>query len=127
MTGFETWLAILCVPGWIVAAGMTGVWYGERARRQAAERLAQYGLIDGPQATRLPDRPDAEHAAMTIGRHAEANRRFSDDTIRRGARSLMDEAEAEGRQLSEKEAREQAIAMLYGGFETDADLPAAGL
>ena len=127
MTPFESWLAMLSVPGWIVAAGLGGALIGERARRKAAERFARFGAFDGPTATRLPDQPDPELRAMTAGRHAEANRRFSEDTIRRGTRTLIEEARAEGRSLSETAARDQAIAMLYGGFESDADLPEAGL
>lgn len=121
------WALVVAAGGWSAAALMLGLWLGERARRRATERLVQFGIFDGPQAARLPDRPDAEQRAMTVGRHAEANRRFSEETIRRGSEALLAEARAEGRSLSAKDARDQAIAMLYGGFETDADLPAGDL
>lgn len=69
--------------------------------------------------------PDAEARVLSAGR-AAADRRFSEDTITKGVEQLQNEAEALGRPLSAKEAREQVIAMLYGATGTEADLPGLG-
>lgn len=118
-------LAIAGLIGWIVGAAFLGLWLGERGRRMAAERRETHGTALAPQAARLPDQPDSESIARVVGR-AEANRRFSEETIRRGMDQLKAEAESLGVPLSDADAREQALAMLNGALESEPDVVELG-
>jgi hypothetical protein len=110
-----------------LAAGVFfGLWWGERGRRLAAERYATTGNPLGPQAQRLADAPDAEGRALIAGR-AAAEARFSEATIQKGIVQLQAEAAAAGRPLSPTDARQQALAMLYGTGDAELDLPELGV
>ncbi len=118
-------LAIVGLVGWIVGAMFVGLWLGERGRRMAAERRETHGTPLEPTARRLPDEPDSETFARTVGR-TEANARFSEETIRRGMAQLKAEAEATGLPLSDADARTQALAMLHGTLEAEPDVVELG-
>jgi hypothetical protein len=118
-------LAIAGLVGWVVGAMFFGLWLGERGRRMAAERRETHGTPLEPQAARLPDQADSESLARTVGR-AEANARFSEDTVLRGMAQLKAEAESIGQTLSDVAARAQALAMLHGTLETEPDVVELG-
>ena len=122
MTAILIGLAVFAMLGWMVAAGATGLWWGEKGRREAAERLAVSGNPAGPLAFRLPDQSDPETRVMSMGRTVdEAN--FSEDTIAKGIEALQTEAKALGRPLAPEEARRQVMAMLHGTQASELDLP----
>lgn len=98
---------------------------GERGRREAAERLATTGSPSGPLAARIADAPDAEERVLSAGK-AIAEKRFTEATIQKGIEQLQQEAALVGRPLSAHDAREQAIAMLYGAVDAEPDLPELG-
>ena len=100
-----------------------GLWWGERGRRIAAERLATTGNPLGAHAARLPDEVDGEGRVMSMGK-AAAEARLSETTIKKGVEQLQREADAAGlAPLSDKDARQQVIAMLYGAGDEESDLP----
>lgn len=105
------------------AALMAGLWLGERGRRVTAELREVAGSPLAPAAERRPDAPlDAEARAISFG-SAAADRRFSEETIRRGVEQIKREARELGVPISEKDAREQALAMLGGAGLDAPDLP----
>lgn len=98
-----------------------GLWWGERGRRIAAERLASTGSPSAPLARRLPDEVDGEGRALSVGR-AAAEAQFSASTIQKGIEQLQREADAAGLTLSPEDARRQVLAMLAGN-EVSPELP----
>jgi hypothetical protein len=102
-----------------------GLWWGEKGRRRAAERLASTGDPSAPRAARLPDEVDGEGVARTMGR-AAAEAAFSAATITKGIEQLQREAASAGRPLSAEDARQQVIAMLAGN-EVTPDLTELGI
>lgn len=104
-----------------VGAGLLGLalglWWGERGRRQAAERLLVHGTTQVAAPRRLGSPVASEEVATTTGRA------FTEATVERGVERLLAEAEAEGQRLSPEEAREQVVYMLSqlgpGGLEDD--------
>lgn len=99
--------------GWIVAALLAGLWWGERGRRRAAERLATSGRLDGAavaerltraptvaeQLTRLPPREDP--SVGTVRRMAGYLR----DRLRAaGLGGLTEQADQEARTLVRRAA-----------------------
>jgi hypothetical protein len=116
-------VAILGAAGWILGALCIGLWLGERGRRIAAERLATTGNPLGHTAARLPDEVDGEGRVASMGK-AAAEARLSEATIRKGVEQLQREADAAGlAPLSDKDARQQVIAMLYGAGDDEVELP----
>lgn len=99
----------LSVLGWIVAALMGGLWWGERGRCRAAERWAITGTPDGkPKAVSMVPALEAEDRV-----HA-SNQEYSEETIERGVKEVMDAAKQQGLPMNEETARREVTALLVG-------------
>jgi hypothetical protein len=100
---------ILAFVGWIVAALMGGLWWGERGRCRAAERWAIIGTPDGaPKAVSMVPALEAEDRL-----HA-SNQEYSEETVKRGVEELMEAAKEQGFPMSEETARREVTALLVG-------------
>lgn len=96
------------VFGYIAAALMAGLWWGERGRRIAAERMLETGVPTTRAAISVDRAKDAED------RVTEENRQYSEDTIERVFKDLKAQAKAEGYEISDDQLRADAERMLAG-------------
>ncbi|KKL62005.1 hypothetical protein LCGC14_2189540 [marine sediment metagenome] len=99
---------LLFAIGWIAAALMAGLWWGERGRRVAAERWAITGSPNAPHATSMAPSKEAED------RFAESVLEYSEESVDRGVKQMMADAEAAGVSLNEADARRDVKIMLSG-------------
>ncbi len=100
---------ILAFVGWIVAALMAGLWWGERGRCRAAERWAIIGTPDGaPKAVSMVPALEAEDRL-----HA-SNQEYSEETIERGMEEVMAAAKKQGLPMDQATARREVTALLVG-------------
>lgn len=101
---------LLAALGWIVGAFATGLYLGERGRRQAAERFLTFGG------------PDAGHGPTSRAPSQEAENRFledvaavSEETVERLVEHLREEATLQGIEgVSDAQLERDARAMLAG-------------
>ena len=94
--------------GWIAAALMAGLWWGERGRCRAAERWAISGTPDEPKAVSMAPSKEAED------RFQESVLEYSKETEDRGVAELMAEAKDKGIAISEADIRRDVKNMLAG-------------
>ena len=95
--------------GWIVAALMAGLWWGERGRRVAAERWLVSGAPDAaPKAVSMAPSKEAED------RYAESVQEYSKETVDRGVKEMMAQAKLAGVTVSEADIRRDVESMLSG-------------
>ncbi|KKK95116.1 hypothetical protein LCGC14_2676010 [marine sediment metagenome] len=100
---------LIAFVGWIVAALMGGLWWGERGRCRAAERWAITGTPDGkPKAVSMVPALEAEDRV-----HA-SNQEYSEETIERGVEEVMEAAKRQGMPMDEATARREVTALLVG-------------
>lgn len=100
---------LLAFVGWIVAALMGGLWWGERGRCRAAERWAIIGTPDGaPKAVSMAPAMAAEDRL-----HA-SNQEYSEETIERGVKEVMAAAKRQGLPMNEETARREVTQLLVG-------------
>ncbi len=98
----------LAALGWIAAALAIGLWWGERGRRKAAENWAVTGAPDAPKAVSMAPSKEAED------RYAESVLEYSKESVDRGVKQMMADAEAAGVSLNEADARRDVKIMLSG-------------
>lgn len=97
------WVALAAALGWTVAAGMAGLWWGERQARTQAESWAAMGHPYGKtKATTHRTSPDPEE---------EAARKEFERTVDTIAESLERDLQREGREVSGQRIREEAERM----------------
>jgi len=94
--------------GWIAAALMAGLWFGERGRRKAAENWVISGAPDAPKAVSMAPSKEAED------RFAESVLEYSKETEDRGVAELMEEARTKGIAVNEADIRRDVRSMLSG-------------
>ncbi len=97
----------VAAAGYVLAALMVGLWWGERGRRLAAERLLVHGSpiesAGTPTSGRVPR--DAE----------DRLEKFSEDTVERAVSFLRAEAERQGIEgVTDEQLRADALEMLAG-------------
>jgi len=80
-----------------------GLFWGERGRRQAAERWKVYGTPEAPQAASVSSPSDSHDSVVTS---------ISDEAVDRGAAELKAMMSQEGYHLTDAEYRERARGML---------------
>ena len=94
--------------GWIAAALMAGLWFGERGRRKAAENWVISGAPDAPKAVSMAPSKEAED------RCAESVLEYSKETEDRAVADMVAEAKDKGIAISEAELRRDVRSMLSG-------------
>jgi hypothetical protein len=99
---------LLAFVGWIAAALMAGLWWGERGRCRAAERWAMTGTPDAPKAVSMAPSKEAED------HYAESVLEYSKETEDRGVAEMMAEAKAQDIVLNEADCRRDVRSMLSG-------------
>lgn len=95
---------MIAALGYIVAALVAGLWWGERGRRLAAERWKVQGTPEKPVARVLPGHTEPE---------GRLEAQFSEETITRGCDNLRTLYTEAGISISEADIRAQVEAMLY--------------
>lgn len=105
-------IAVLAAAlGWAAVGLSIGLWVGERGRRQAAERLLTFGSPEGHTGAPTSERVNPEAEDRLI---AEVQR-FSEDTVERATRGLMEQAKMAGYEgYTEAQAKRDALDMLHG-------------
>lgn len=98
------------VLGWIVAALLIGLWWGERGRRRASERY----LISGSPDTSAPKAVSMAPAAEAEDRFLRASQEAEEATVKRVADGIMEEAKAQGIHIDAKKAKADARSMVAG-------------
>ena len=100
-------LAIIALT--ILSSGVTGVilgaWFTERAWTHALERT---GVVR-PEPTQ---QPGAVHSRAPVNTEVSAQRNIAAASLERGALDIQERYRANGRNISLKEARAEAAAML---------------
>lgn len=100
------------IVGWIVAALLLGLWWGERQRRRLAERVWTTGSPDGARAERVmrPIPTAAQLTSPTGGEPADipVPRRLVGDTLDRAAHWISRRAREQGHVVSDADARAAA-------------------
>ena len=104
-------IPLLAALGWIVGAFATGLYLGERGRRQAAERMLTFGSPEAsPGApTSLAPSKEAED------RFLEEAALYSEETVEKLKDHLREEATRQGIEgISDRQLEADARAMLAG-------------
>ncbi len=108
--------AILAALGWIVGALALGLWWGERGRRQSAERLLVTGLPDTGSPPPAVSRVPSGEAEDRFHREAQA---YTEEAVDRGVEALLADAKAAGITVDPKEIRRDVEQMLSGSDVLD--------
>ncbi len=96
---------VLGFLGWIFAALMIGLWWGERGRRQAAERYVVFGSPESasaPPSSAVPPEPE------------DRWRDQREEAVEQGVDELRQAYRAQGRPFDEKQLRQEVETMLGG-------------
>lgn len=101
--------AIVQVLGYVLAALMLGLWWGERGRRQAAERYAVTGSPEEgarTAVTRVPPDPEQRFSASV--------QEYTNEAVERGVEHLMEQAREQGLHIDRQALRKDVETMLSG-------------
>lgn len=104
---------LLAFTGWLAAALMVGLWFGERGRRRSAERWAVTGSPHTPKAVSMAPSKEAED------RFTESVQEYSKETVDRGVKQMMADARTQGIEVSEADIRRDVENMLLDGGAMD--------
>lgn len=105
----------VAVAGLVLAALMVGLWWGERGRRIAAERLAVYGTPQAPlKATSTVPTKTHRPTQETQDRLEAASTEFSEQAVKSGMEDLRADYLTRGLSVDEERLRREAIQMLSG-------------
>lgn len=112
MTAGTIVLVLVGYLGWILAALMLGLWWGEKGRRHAAERLITFGTPDeGALAKPVSRRPARE----AEDRFAEEMAQVSPEVLEKAVTYLKTEAARQGIEgITEEQFQRDALQMLRG-------------
>ena len=95
---------MIAALGYVLAALVAGLWWGERGRRLTAERWKVQGT---------PEKPMARVVARHTEPEARLEAQFSEETIQRGCDNLRELYTRAGISISEADIKGQVEAMLY--------------